>query len=72
MSGDYWGELPKSARDALLRAAEHVDGMALTGSSTARLLVKRGLAESCGETCICITDKGLRFLREADREAGIS
>lgn len=60
---DYWGELPKSAREALLRAAEHVDGMALAGSRTVQLLVKRGLAESYGRTRICITDKGLRSLK---------
>lgn len=64
---DYWTPLRPSALAALRRARDHVDGMTVTGTSTARLLVKCGLAESYGRTVICISEKGLRMLEELEK-----
>ena len=67
---DHWGVLGPKATSALLAAAAHCDGMTLTGVRTARLLVKRGLAESYGSGRICITEHGLEQARRLVYEVG--
>lgn len=68
---DYWAPLRPSALAALRRARDHVDGMTVTGTSTARLLFKCGLAERYGRTVICISEKGLRMLEELENEKDV-
>ena len=47
---------------ALSEAAKHCDGMASTGTTTARRLAKMGLVDDLGQGRICITEKGLALI----------